>query len=82
MYSSFLPHLSFTTNLLGSYYVPGAVVDPRGEGWVGTHHRVMETDKETALSGEGQMEKKAELWVRGQGVNSFLSGRHGKAGIG
>ena len=53
MYSSFLQHLSFTTNLLGSYYVPGAVVDPRGEGWVGTHHRVMETDTETALPGEG-----------------------------
>ena len=63
-YSSFLPHLSFTANLLSSYYLPGAVVDPRGEGWVGTHHQVMETDKDTALTGEGQMEKTAELWVR------------------
>lgn len=71
-------HYKFTGQLLCAR----CCVDPRGEGWVGTHHRVMETDKETALSGEGQMEKKAELWVRGQGVNSFLSGRHGKAGIG
>ena len=66
MYSSFLQHLSFTTNLLGSYYVPGAVVDPRGEGWVGTHHRVMETDKETTPNWEGQMEKMTIVWMGGQ----------------
>ena len=72
--SSFI-HYKFTEQL----YVPGAVVDPRGDRWAGTHHQVMETDKETTLTGEGQMEKMAELWVRGQGVKSFLSGRHGKA---
>ena len=56
LFLSFLIY-SFSTNLLGTYSMPGAVVDPRGEGWVGTRHRVVETDKETMLTGSARWRK-------------------------
>lgn len=64
MYSSFLPHLSFTTNLLGSYYVPGAVVDPRGEGW----------DLEPTTESWRQIKRQPSLG-RADGENSRVVGK-------
>lgn len=79
---SFLSFLiySFSTNFLGTYYMPGAVVDPQDRGLEpGTHHQAMEINKETTPKDRPRWRKQQRCGREAKGVRGFpLQGDEGK----